>query len=92
MSSQKTPVAAKTRQSSENSRLRKGLKTYGLDQPSALAVAIGVSRQHAHMILTGRRSPSSSRPYHIGVAVAKRIAAATGLPFTLILEWQDNGR
>lgn len=85
-------MAKNTLQSSEKSRLQERLETYGLDQPTALAQAIGVSRQHAHMILTGRRSPSSRRPYHIGTAVAKRIAAATGLPWTLILEWQENGR
>ena len=85
-------MAKKSPQATEKTPLQAHLGKYDLDQPSALAQAINITRQHAHMILSGKRSPSSKRPYRIGVPIAKRIGEATGLPWTLILEWQDNHR
>lgn len=86
MPQEKTQVVEKT-------TFRERLAKYGLDGPTALARAIGTDRRHAYMILSGKRSASSKRPYRIGVSIAKRIGEATGLPWTLILEWQEeNGR
>jgi len=87
-----SPEAKKSYPMTEKTALWSHLTKYGLGEPTALATAIGITRQHAHMILSGKRSPSSKRPYRIGVPIAKRIGEATGLPWTLILEWQENGR
>lgn len=64
--------------------LYENLKPYGLDSPTKLAKVLGPgrSRQQAQQILSGKN--------RFGMKVAKRIAAATGVPFTLVLQWQYN--
>ena len=59
------------------------LARYDLGTPTALGSVLGASRQYAHQVLAGKHC--------FGVKVAKRIGAAIGVPFSTVLEWQENG-
>lgn len=59
--------------------LKKNLKPYGLDSPTALSEAIGTSRQYTHMLLAGR--------YPIGPKVCKKIEKAIRVPWHVIYDW-----
>lgn len=64
--------------------LYENLKPYGLDSPTKLAKVLGHGRhrQQGEQILSGKSK--------IGMKVAKRIAAAIGVPWTLVIQWQIN--
>jgi transcriptional regulator with XRE-family HTH domain len=75
------PLAALLQEAPGAVRLRDRLAQFDLDSPTRLASILRVSRQRAHQILGGT--------YPFGLKVAKALAEATGVPFTQLLEWQE---
>jgi transcriptional regulator with XRE-family HTH domain len=65
---------------------RKGLSV------TDLAGQLGVTRQHAHRLLTGRRPAESQRPeLEVALALGSPWNGSTAAPLFAIGEWDDNG-